>query len=200
MKKTILLLTGVICLYGFLVGCGNNYNKTVTGDESPVQNSISGTKESSLIDNAPVADDKSQTENLNIVDAEELADTFGIFISLPENQTWIADSEYYLEDENNLRISYHDLIADADCTLLVSKNNNLNLPQNEYDEKLNESWEGYTIGGQHIVVKVQHENDDENTALATWEYNEYQFAIIGEDVNDSTPIPKVALYIINRLD
>ena len=88
--------------------------------------------------------------------AEELADTFGILISLPENQTWIADSEYYLVDENNLRISYHDSIADADCTLLVSKNNNLNLPQAEYDEALNESWEGYTIGRQHIVVKVQH--------------------------------------------
>ena len=132
--------------------------------------------------------------------AEELADKFGILISLPENPNWIADSEYYLADENNLRISYHDSIADADCTLLVSKNNNLNLPQVEYDETLNESWEGNTIGSQHIVVKVQHENNDENMVLATWEYNEYQFAIIGEDVNDSTPIPKVALYIINRLD
>lgn len=132
--------------------------------------------------------------------AEELADTFGIMISLPENQNWIADSEYYLVDENNLRISYHDLIADADCTLLVSKNNNLNLPHVEYDETLNESWEGYTIGSQHIVVKVQHENNDEEMVLATWEYNEYQFAIISEDVNDSTPIPKVALYIIGNLD
>ena len=28
--------------------------------------------------------------------AEELADTFGILILLPENTTWIADSEYYL--------------------------------------------------------------------------------------------------------
>lgn len=139
-------------------------------------------------------------EDSDIVNAEELADTFGILISLPENPTWIADSEYYLVDENNLRISYHDSIADADCTLLVSKNNNLNLPQAEYDETLNESWEGYTIGRQHIVVKVQHENNDEKIVLATWEYNEYQFAIIGEDVNDSTPIPKVALYIINRLD
>lgn len=132
--------------------------------------------------------------------AEELADKFGILISLPENPNWIADSEYYLADENNLRISYYDLIADADCTLLVSKNNNLNLPQVEYDETLNESWEGNTISSQHIVVKVQHENNDENMVLATWEYNEYQFAIIGEDVNDSTPIPKVALYIIEKLD
>ena len=37
-----------------------------------------------------------------------------------------------------------------------------------------------TIGRQHIVVKVQHENNDEKMVLATWEYNEYQFAIIGE--------------------
>ena len=138
-------------------------------------------------------------EDSDIVNAEELADTFGILILLPENTTWIADSEYYLVDENNLRISYHDFVADADCTLLVSKNNNLNLPQAEYDETLNESWEGYTIGRQHIVVKVQHENNDEKIVLATWEYNEYQFAIIGEDVNDSTPIPKVALYIIGKL-
>ncbi|MDE6664204.1 MAG: hypothetical protein K2K46_12805 [Lachnospiraceae bacterium] len=132
--------------------------------------------------------------------AEELADTFGILISLPENPNWIVDSKYYLADENNLRISYYDLIADADCTLLVSKNNNLNLPQVEYDETLNESWEGNTIGSQHIVVKVQHENNGENMVIATWEYNEYQFAIIGKDVNDSTPIPKVALYIIEKLD
>ncbi|MBD5503914.1 MAG: hypothetical protein HDR09_09280 [Lachnospiraceae bacterium] len=132
--------------------------------------------------------------------AEELADTFGILISLPVNSNWTVDSEYYLVDENNLSISYHDSIADADCTLLVSKNNNLNLPQAEYDETLNESWEGYTIGRQHIVVKVQHKKNDEKMVLATWKYNEYQFAIIGEDVNDYTPIPKVALYIINRLD
>ena len=139
-------------------------------------------------------------EGSDIVNSEELADTFGIMVSLPENQTWIADSEYYLADENNLRISYHDSIADADCTLLVSKNNNLNLPQAEYDETLNESWEGNTISSQHIVVKVQHDNNDEKIVLVTWEYNEYQFAIIGEDVNDSTPIPKVALYIIEKLD
>lgn len=36
--------------------------------------------------------------------------------------------------------------------------------------------------------------------LATWEYNEYQFAIIGEAENDSDSIPEVALYIIQKLD
>ena len=103
-------------------------------------------------------------------------------------------------DENNLRITYHDFIADTDCTLLVSKNNNLNLPQNEYDETLDESWEGKTISSQNIVVKVQHESNDEKTVLATWEYNEYQFAIIGEDGEDSKSVPKTALHIIYNLD
>lgn len=99
------------------------------------------------------------------INAEELADTFGIMVSLPENTTWITDSEYCLVDENNLKITYHDTVADADCTLLVAKNENLNLPDNEYDETLNESWEGKTISGQNIVVKVQHGKNDENMVL-----------------------------------
>ncbi|NBJ96563.1 hypothetical protein D5282_04310 [bacterium 1xD8-48] len=134
------------------------------------------------------------------INAEELADTFGIMVSLPENTTWITDSEYCLVDENNLKITYHDTVADADCTLLVAKNENLNLPDNEYDEALNESWEGKTISGQNIVVKVQHGKNDENTVLATWEYNEYRFAIIGEVKEISESIPKVALGIIYKLD
>lgn len=134
------------------------------------------------------------------INAEELADRFGIMVSLPENTTWITESEYCLVDKNNLKITYYDTVADADCTLLVAKNENLNLPDNEYDEALNESWEGDTIGSQHIVVKVQHENNDGKMVLATWEYNEYQFAIIGEDENDSKSIPKVALHIIYNLN
>ena len=134
------------------------------------------------------------------INAEELADTFGIMVSLPENTNWITDSEYCLVDENNLKITYHDTVVDADCTLLVAKNENLNLPDNEYDETLNESWEGKTISGQNIVVKVQHGKNDENKVLATWEYNEYRFAIIGEVKEISESIPKVALGIIYKLD
>ena len=134
------------------------------------------------------------------INAEELADTFGIMVSLPENTNWITDSEYCLVDENNLKITYHDTVADADCTLLVAKNENLNLPDNEYDEALNESWEGKTISGQNIVVKVQHGKNDENKVLATWEYNEYRFTIIGEVKENSESIPKVALSIIYKLD
>ncbi len=200
MKKAILLLTGIIYLYGTLVGCRSSYDRIVTDDEPPIQNSISSTEESSLIDNAPVTESEKQAENSNIVNAEKLEDTFGILISLPENTNWIADSEYYLVDENNLKITYHDFIADTDCTLLAAKNENLNLPQNEYDETLDESWEGETISNQNIVVKVQHGKNDENTMLATWEYNEYRFAIMAEVKESPDSIPKVALYIIKNLD
>ncbi len=198
--KKILLLTGTICLCVTLFGCRNNHDTIDSNDGPPIQNSISSTEESTLIDNVPNAESENQTDNSNIINAQELAETFGILILLPENSTWIADEEYYLVDENNLRITYHDFIADTDCTLLVSKNNNLNLPQNEYDEALDESWEGKTISSQNIVVKVQHESNDEKTVLATWEYNEYQFAIIGEDGEDSKSVPKTALHIIYNLD
>ena len=200
MKKSIFLLAGIICLCGTLFGCSNNHNREEPNDDLPIQNSISSTEESFVIDNTFVAESESQPEHSNTVNAETLADIFGISILFPENSTWIADNEYYLVDEDNLKITYHDFVADADCTLLVSKNNNLNLPQNKFDEALNESWEGDTISNQHIVVKVQHENNDGKMVLATWEYNEYAFAIIGEDVSDSTSIPKVALYIIYHLD
>lgn len=198
--KKILLLTGTICLCVTLFGCRNNHDTIDSNDGPPIQNSISSTEESTLIDNVPNAESENQTDNSNRINAQELAETFGILILLPENSTWIADEEYYLVDENNLRITYHDFIADTDCTLLVSKNNNLNLPQNEYDETLDESWEGKTISSQNIVVKVQHESNDEKTVLATWEYNEYQFAIIGEDGEDSKSVPKTALHIIYNLD
>lgn len=134
------------------------------------------------------------------VNPDELADIFGISISLPENPNWIVDSEYHLADKNHLEITYHDSIVDSDCVILVTKNEDLILPENEYDETLNESWEGRTINGRNIIVKVHHGKNDSKTVLATWEYDEYQFAIIGEIEGDSGTIAKVALHIIYDLN
>ena len=136
------------------------------------------------------------------INPDELADIFGIPISLPENPNWIVNSEYNLLSKNNLKITYHDSIADSDCILLVTQNEALTLPENEYDERLNESWEARTINGQNIVVKVQRGKNESKAVLATWEYNEYRFAIIGEIEGeaDSGPIAKVALSIIRDLN
>jgi hypothetical protein len=43
------------------------------------------------------------------------------------------------------------------------------------------------------------EHDDSKAVLATWEYNTYKFAIMGEDKGSSDSIPKVALNIIYNL-
>ena len=136
------------------------------------------------------------------VNPDELADIFGISISLPENPTWIVHSEYHLLSKDDLKITYHDAITDSDCVLLVARNEKLILPENEYDERLNESWEARTINGRNIVVKVQRGKNESKAVLATWEYNEYQFAIIGEieGEGDSGPIAKVALHIIHDLN
>lgn len=164
------------------------------------QDSVSREEESTLIDNGPFSEGENQTEDSNAVSADEAADRFGIFISLPESTNWIVNSEYHLIDENNLKITYYDSIADADCIVLAAKNENLTLPENEYDDTLIESWEGRTITDQKIVVKVQYGKNDGKTVLVTWEYKEYQFAIIGEAGESAESIPKTALNIINNLN
>lgn len=173
-----------------LTACGSaTYDDSHTANESEVTSLIEGS-----------SDSLSEPEDESDANADESADTFGILVSLPENKNWIMDRENHLLDENNLQITYYDSIADADCTILVSKNKNLALPEIEYDETLNESWEGRTFTNQNIVVKVQHGKNDSKVVLATWEYEEYQFAIIGEVEESSDSIPKVALSIINNLN
>ena len=66
MKKSILLLVGIICLCGTLFGCGNNHNREESNDDLPIQNSISSTEESLVIDNTPVVESESQSENSNL--------------------------------------------------------------------------------------------------------------------------------------
>ena len=220
MKKRIYFLISifaVVCMVAFGVAIYTNkpkdvitenseetyylYEETELGTElNPSSENYAPTE--SIIEKMEAVSSENQTEEVNAVNLDELADVFGISIFLPENPNWIVNSEYHLIDDNNLEITYHDLIADSDCVILVAKNENLTLPENEYDERLDESWEGRTINGQNIVVKVQRGKNDSKAVLATWEYNEYQFAIIGEIEGelDSGPIAKVALFIIENLN
>lgn len=181
------------------MGCGDHPEKEDPAETPTIQNHIPGTDEDALSEAAPDTENETPAENTNKISAEDAADTFGIPIVLPENSNWIEDAEYDLADENNLKITYHDLIANADCTLLVSKNGDPDLPPAEYDEALHETWEGSTVSGQQITVNVQHEKGNENITLAVWEYKEYQFALIGEDASN-VAIPKAALCVIENLD
>lgn len=66
MKKSILLLVGIICLCGTFFGCSNDHNREESNDDLPIQNSISSTEESLVIDNTPVVESESQSENSNL--------------------------------------------------------------------------------------------------------------------------------------
>lgn len=131
---------------------------------------------------------------------EELFFVFGLTILLPENPNWIKNMEYTLIDENNMEIYYYDDIAGVDCKLSVVKNGTLDLPEYEYEKTLEETWQGESPAGDIIYVKLQRAVED-GKVLATWEYRDYKFAIQGDvnDITDTCPISKTALYIISNL-
>lgn len=188
--KKICLLFGILCC---LTGCEQ---------AQPVQEDSTETTVLSTEYTQP-----SETENEESEPAEteiffETADAIGISILLPANTSWITDRKYTQLDENSVQIEYYDTILEADCTLLAVKDGTLNLPDNEYDESLNETWTARTISSKALYVKVQH-TQDKKAVLATWEYDNYKFAIwcnMPDGETDSSTIPKTALYVIQNLD
>lgn len=133
---------------------------------------------------------------------EDLFSEFGLSILLPEHSNWITNVEYTQIDETSLEIHYYDDIANIDCNLLAVKDGILEMENNDYDESREEIWQGSTTSGQTIYVKANHSVDNK-MIVVTWEYNNYKFAIQGNVLNDMTdtnPIPKTALFIISHFE
>ena len=126
----------------------------------------------------------------------------GIPVCLPENSSWIQNPVWKQSDEHRLEIQYYDSILEGQCTLWVVKDENLDLPESGEQDWKEETWGGTTGSGKMVNVNVKY---NETQALAEWEYQDYQFAILGEvpagqpDVVIS-PIPKTALNVIMGLD
>ena len=81
----------------------------------------------------------------------------------------------------------------------IAKDGEINLPEIAFEEGMDETWEGHTIAERRVEVKVQHA---EGWALASWEYEDYDFAILGKvpsQHSDTNSIPKTALGIIMNL-
>lgn len=138
----------------------------------------------------------------NSPDLQAMFRDFGITIQLPGNSRWIQDREYRQPDEVYMEIYYHDAILNADCKLLVVRDRVLELPDMIFDESSEETWEGAAVFGQKVYVRVQRSADGKQV-LATWEYEEYQFAIWAEapsEVTDIGAVPKTALGIISNLE
>ena len=71
-----------------------------------------------------------------------------------------------------------------------------------YDETLEETWQGTTSAGQIVYIKVQRSADGTHL-LATWDYEEYQFALLADvpaETDDIGAIPKAMLNVISNLE
>lgn len=74
------------------------------------------------------------------------------------------------------------------------------MPNYSFDQRKDQTWEATE---KSITIKSQ-QAIEENVVVATWQYANYHFAIIGEntvfdDSNKESSIPRTAIYIINNL-
>ena len=71
-----------------------------------------------------------------------------------------------------------------------------------FDESAEETWMGDTASGQTTYIKVRHSSDGK-AVIASWEYNNYKFAIQGnvpDNMADTNTIPKTARYVISGFE
>ena len=134
---------------------------------------------------------------------EKMEKTSGHTIVLPGNPaSWIKDICYSYKADNSMEIQYYDGIAKADCRMQIVRNGILELQDISFDKSQEESWAASSISGQYVLISVQRSEDGKNV-LASWEYDNCEFAIqatvSGKDA-DIISIPKTAIYIINNLD
>ncbi len=134
---------------------------------------------------------------------EKMEKTIGHTIVLPGNPaSWIKDICYSYKADNSMEIQYYDGIAKADCRMQIVRNGILELQDISFDKSQEESWAASSISGQYVLISVQRSEDGKNV-LASWEYDNCEFAIqatvSGKDA-DIISIPKTAIYIINNLD
>lgn len=126
----------------------------------------------------------------------------GIPVCLPENASWIQNRVCKQSDEHRLEIQYYDLVLGGQCTLWAAKDEELDLPEAGEGDWKEETWAGTAASGETVNVSVKYR---ETQVLAEWEYQNYQFAILGEvpagqaDV-DISPVPKAALNVIMGLE
>ncbi|MBO5303089.1 MAG: hypothetical protein J6A92_03465 [Lachnospiraceae bacterium] len=180
MKKWILMCMSICILTGCSMDKGNITQNTV--EESTQERTV-------LI----------QQKSQEIIKNETSEGEFLPAINFPANEAWILDKKIIKNEESILEIQYVDGIIDADCTFLAIKNGIPDLPENTYEDSLEEKWEGQTMAGEVVPIKVQHAID-EKTILVTWEYDTYTFAILGdvkESGKDTNSIPKTAIHIIS---
>lgn len=124
----------------------------------------------------------------------------GLAFSFPPNADWIQDIRLSETNGQYFEVKYYDGILHADCKMIVSKGTTIPLSQYTFSPALAENWQAVE---KPILIKVQ-QDPQEKVTVATWQYEDYACALIGEGVSgdnsEVSPIPKMAIYIINGME
>jgi len=124
--------------------------------------------------------------------------TMGLSVEFTPNTNWIRDISYTEINQNYTEIRYFDNILGAGCKMLISKDTPLSLDY-KFSGSSDQIWQAVE---KQVDIRLR-QSAENKVAAADWTYNNYYFAIIGENVNfdnsSVTSIPKTAIYIINHL-
>lgn len=127
-------------------------------------------------------------------------ETMGISFEFTPNSTWIQNINLKEVDENYAEISYYDSVLEGNCKMVISKETPISLSQYGFSNSKEQTWQAVE---KSVDIKLQ-QAIKEKVAVATWQYEDFYFAIIGENVNNDTStvdsIPKTAIYIINSME
>ena len=189
--------TFIVASMGCIFNGNKNGNKTEIDDAVDEKNDIYSVETYSQI----VEDEDTIYHVEQDDETDRRIDYLDINVQFPYNDSWISSFKFYKIDDNNLKFTYQDLIAEADCELYVVKNGKT-LLDFAYDDSLTEEWEGRT--GQNEVIPVEMKyGADKKKVVVSWEYGEYDFLIYGKFTGDScdgSSVAKTALYIVGQLN
>jgi len=134
---------------------------------------------------------------LNAEKPARIVRTLGLELEFTPNSQWIQNIKCDEKNDRYSEIYYYDDMLRSDCKMMISKDEPLLL--SDYDFNDVETWEA-TEKKVFITLK---KSQKEKKAIAEWKYENYNFAIIGENVdfNNSSvsSIPKTAISLINSI-
>jgi len=125
--------------------------------------------------------------------------TMGLSFEFTPNTTWIQNIKLTEVNENYSEIDYYDSVLGGNCKMIISKEKPISFPQYGFSNSLDQTWQATE---KSVTIKVQ-QAVKEKVAVATWKYENFNFAIIGEKVDTDnsavSSIPKTAIFIINNM-
>ncbi len=125
--------------------------------------------------------------------------TMGLSFEFTPNSTWIQNIKLTEVNANHSEIDYYDSVLGSNCKMIISKEKPISFTQYGFSNSLDQTWHATE---KSVTIRVQ-QAIKEKVAVATWNYESFNFAIIGEEVSADnsavSSIPKTAIFIINNM-